>query len=86
MSLSKISLLWLVQDPLSSRAVRSGGGMDFARPLMVEEIIDFAPGANCLDRYPASDPARKGCLSAVAVAPMSTFDCVSGRCGAAGST
>ena len=84
MSLSKISLLWLVQDPLSLFVVRSGGGMDFAIPEIVAEIIDFAPGANCLDRYPASDPARKGCLSAEAVAPMSTFDCVSGRCGGAG--
>ena len=50
MSLSKISLLWLVQDPLSLFAVRSGGGMDLARPLIVAEIIDFAPGAKCLER------------------------------------
>ena len=50
MSLSKISLLWLVQEPLSLFAVRSGGGMDFARPLIVAEIIDFAPGAKCLER------------------------------------
>ncbi len=85
MSRSRISLLWLVQDPLSLFAVRSGGGMDLAIPEIVAEIIDFAPGANCRDRYPARDPARKGCLSAVAVAPMSTFDCVNTR-GASGST
>ena len=85
MSRSRISLLWLVQDPLSLFVVRSGGGMDLAIPEIVAEIFDLAPGANCLDRYPASDPARKGCLSAEAVAPMSTFDCVNTR-GAAGST
>ena len=50
MSLSKISLLWLVQDPLSLFAVLWGGGMDFAIPEIVAEIIDFAPGANCRDR------------------------------------
>ena len=50
MSLSKISLLWLVQDPLSLFAVLWGGGMAFAIPEIVAEIIDFAPGANCRDR------------------------------------
>ena len=50
MSRSRISLLWLVQDPLSLFAVFVGGGMDFAIPEIVAEIIDFAPGANCLDR------------------------------------
>ena len=74
MSRSKISLLWLVQDPLSLFAVLSGGGMDLAIPEIVAEIIDLAPGANCLDRYPARDPARKGCLSAVAVAPCVVVD------------